>query len=109
MARMATFLEGSRPKRVEQQAESRLPLGQYLVEDFPVLSAGPTPYTPLEEWTLSIAGDVSEPKTWTWDEMRALPRASAPTCSRHRTALNIGSQGALAHVPQSSYASVAIT
>jgi hypothetical protein len=27
--------------------------GQYLVDGFPVLSAGPTPHTPLEEWDFS--------------------------------------------------------
>jgi DMSO/TMAO reductase YedYZ molybdopterin-dependent catalytic subunit len=43
-----------------------------VTDDFPVLSAGPTPHTSLEEWTFSIvAGD--ERKAWTWDEFRALP------------------------------------
>ena len=32
----------------------RVPPGQYVTEDFPVLSAGPTPHTPLDEWTFSI-------------------------------------------------------
>jgi DMSO/TMAO reductase YedYZ molybdopterin-dependent catalytic subunit len=40
--------------------------------DFPVLSAGPTPQTTLESWTLSIAAG-GEQKTWTWAEFRALP------------------------------------
>jgi DMSO/TMAO reductase YedYZ molybdopterin-dependent catalytic subunit len=44
-----------------------------LTEDFPVLSAGPTPHTPLEEWTFSITGG-SEPVSWTWDELQQLPR-----------------------------------
>jgi DMSO/TMAO reductase YedYZ molybdopterin-dependent catalytic subunit len=44
-----------------------------VTDDFPVLSAGPTPRTPLDEWTFVIvSGD--ERKTWTWDEVRALPR-----------------------------------
>jgi hypothetical protein len=34
--------------------ESRLPPGQHVTEGFPVLSAGPTPHTPLEKWTFSI-------------------------------------------------------
>ena len=34
----------------------RVPPGQYLTDDFPVLSAGPTPHTPLEEWTFEIRG-----------------------------------------------------
>ena len=39
-----------------------MPPGQYLTDDFPVLSAGPTPHTPLEEWTFSIAASVDEPR-----------------------------------------------
>src|SRR5215210_3567314 len=50
-----------------------LPPGQYLVEGFPVLSAGPTPHTPLEEWDFSIVGEVDKPKRWTWEEFRKLP------------------------------------
>ena len=52
---------------------SRIPPGQYLTTDFPVLSAGPTPRTPLDRWSLRIEGLVREPVTWTWDEFLALP------------------------------------
>jgi DMSO/TMAO reductase YedYZ molybdopterin-dependent catalytic subunit len=38
-----------------------------------VLSAGPTPRTPLEEWSFAITGEVDEPRSYTWDEFRALP------------------------------------
>ena len=51
----------------------RVPPGQYLTDDFPVLSAGPTPHTPLDEWTFTIDGG-SEPVRWTWEELRALPK-----------------------------------
>ena len=51
----------------------RLPPGQYLTRDFPVLSAGPTPHTPLERWDFTIAGELDEPRRWTWEEFRALP------------------------------------
>src|ERR687885_2978165 len=51
----------------------RIPPGQYLTDDFPVLSAGPTPHTPLEEWTFTIEGEVDEPRSWSWEEFRALP------------------------------------
>jgi len=50
----------------------RLPPGQYVTEDFPVLSAGPTPHTSTDEWTLTITGGA-QPVRWTWDEFRALP------------------------------------
>jgi DMSO/TMAO reductase YedYZ molybdopterin-dependent catalytic subunit len=54
-------------------AGHRVPPGQYVVQDFPVLSAGPTPHTPLEEWTFRIEGAVKEPVTWTWEEFGELP------------------------------------
>ena len=53
--------------------DGRLPPGQYLTRDFPVLSAGPTPRTPLTDWTFSIIGEVDAPRRWTWDEFRELP------------------------------------
>jgi DMSO/TMAO reductase YedYZ molybdopterin-dependent catalytic subunit len=60
---------GSRRRR----QDAALPPGQYLVDGFPVLSAGRTPHTPLEEWDFSIVGEVDEPKRWTWEEFRQLP------------------------------------
>jgi DMSO/TMAO reductase YedYZ molybdopterin-dependent catalytic subunit len=53
-------------------AEGRVPPGQYVTDDFPVLSAGPTPHTPLDQWSFSIDGACT-PTTWTWEEFRALP------------------------------------
>ena len=50
-----------------------MPPGQYLTNDFPVLSAGPTPHTPLAEWSFRIEGLVKEPVTWSWEEFNALP------------------------------------
>jgi DMSO/TMAO reductase YedYZ molybdopterin-dependent catalytic subunit len=47
--------------------------GQYATDGFPVLSAGPTPHTPLDRWTFTIGGAVDQPTTWTWDQFRALP------------------------------------
>ena len=70
---MAFVSRGFRGRRQEGGDAARLPPGQYLTGDFPVLSAGPTPHTPLDEWTFSIRGEVDTPKTWTWEEFRALP------------------------------------
>ncbi len=52
---------------------SRIPPGQYLTPDFPVLSAGPTPHTPLEQWSFTIDGEVEQPAAWSWQEFTALP------------------------------------
>ena len=57
----------------EADIASRIPPGQYLTTDFPVLSAGPTPRTPLDRWSFSIEGLVREPVRWTWDAFLALP------------------------------------
>ena len=73
---------GFRGRRREEARSGRLPPGQYLTDDFPVLSAGPTPHTPLEEWSFSVAGSVREPRTWSWEEFRALPSETV-TCDIH--------------------------
>jgi DMSO/TMAO reductase YedYZ molybdopterin-dependent catalytic subunit len=52
---------------------ARIPPGQHLVSDFPVLSAGPTPRVPLDRWSFEIAGLVRTPVRWTWDEFQRLP------------------------------------
>ena len=59
-------------RRQPEGSEGRIPPGQYVTEDFPVLSAGPTPHTPLDQWTFSIRKDGATRRSWTWDEMRAL-------------------------------------
>jgi DMSO/TMAO reductase YedYZ molybdopterin-dependent catalytic subunit len=47
-----------------------------VTRDWPVLSAGPTPHTPLDEWSFLISGAVDEPVSWTWEEFLALPAES---------------------------------
>jgi DMSO/TMAO reductase YedYZ molybdopterin-dependent catalytic subunit len=66
-------------RRSQPAAEQvRLPPGQYLTTDFPVLSAGPTPHTALDNWTFSVdGGGIS--RTWTWEEFRALPAETITT------------------------------
>ena len=59
-------------RRTPAGAEGRVPPGQYVTSDFPVLSAGPTPHTPLEKWTFSITQEGGPSKSWSWTEMRAL-------------------------------------
>jgi DMSO/TMAO reductase YedYZ molybdopterin-dependent catalytic subunit len=70
---VAFVSRGFRGRRRIPDESGRVPPGQYVTDDFPVLSAGPTPHTPLEEWDFAIVGEVAEPKRWTWEEFRALP------------------------------------
>src|SRR5262249_25747771 len=70
---MAFITRGFHGRDRAREPSDRPPPGQYLVRDFPVLSAGPTPHTPLSEWTFSLTGEIDAAKRWTWDEFRALP------------------------------------
>jgi DMSO/TMAO reductase YedYZ molybdopterin-dependent catalytic subunit len=70
---MAYVSRGFRRRRAKDRGDSALPPGQYLTEGFPILSAGPTPIIPLEEWRFTVSGPLIEPRTWTWEEFRALP------------------------------------
>jgi DMSO/TMAO reductase YedYZ molybdopterin-dependent catalytic subunit len=69
---MSFVSRGFRGRRRDDVDESRVPPGQYVTTDFPVLSAGPTPHTSLDEWSFTITGGDT-PSRWTWDEFRALP------------------------------------
>jgi DMSO/TMAO reductase YedYZ molybdopterin-dependent catalytic subunit len=70
---MPPVSRGFHRRRAAEADPSRIAPGQYLINDFPVLSAGPTPRTPLDEWSLAIDGAVDGAKRWTWDEFLALP------------------------------------
>jgi DMSO/TMAO reductase YedYZ molybdopterin-dependent catalytic subunit len=60
----------------------RLPPGQHATRDFPVLSAGPTPQTPLASWDFTIRGPNGDLARWTWDEFYPLPHET-PTVDIH--------------------------
>jgi DMSO/TMAO reductase YedYZ molybdopterin-dependent catalytic subunit len=52
---------------------SRVPPGQYVTLDFPVLSAGPTPRGHLSDWSFTIDGAVESAVSWSWPELMQLP------------------------------------
>jgi DMSO/TMAO reductase YedYZ molybdopterin-dependent catalytic subunit len=56
-----------------------LPPGQYETHDFPVLSAGPTPHTPLAQWSFTLRDASGETLRWSWDEFQGLPRTALET------------------------------
>jgi DMSO/TMAO reductase YedYZ molybdopterin-dependent catalytic subunit len=59
-------------RRRQEEPEGRVPPGQYVTGDFPVLSAGPTPRIETADWRLSITGEIDQPLSWTWEQFRAL-------------------------------------
>ena len=70
---MSPITRGFRGRRRDTVDPTRVPPGQYVTRDFPVLSAGPTPHTPLPEWSFTIDGAVDEPTSWTWEQFLELP------------------------------------
>jgi DMSO/TMAO reductase YedYZ molybdopterin-dependent catalytic subunit len=65
---------GFRSRRQEQTPKNRLPPGQYVTRDFPVLSAGPTPPLDLSNWSLILEYGRSVLGTWSWTEFERLPQ-----------------------------------
>jgi DMSO/TMAO reductase YedYZ molybdopterin-dependent catalytic subunit len=75
---MAVISRGFRGRRRREQAEG-LPPGQYVTDDFPVFSAGPTPHTPTDLWTFAVVARDGRTREWTWDEFQALPSETITT------------------------------
>ena len=76
--------------------EQKLPPGQYLVTDFPVLSAGPTPRVDLASWELRITTESGQVHTWDWAAFRALPSEDVTVdlhCVTKWSKLHTGWQG----------------
>ena len=74
---MAT--RGFRGKR-NQEEPGRVPPGQYVTNDFPVLSAGPTPRSRLADWSFALEdADRRELHRFTWKDFLALPATEITT------------------------------
>lgn len=52
----------------------RLPPGQRLVENWPVLDLGVQPAIALSDWKLAVDGLVANPLTWTYADLLAQPQ-----------------------------------
>jgi DMSO/TMAO reductase YedYZ molybdopterin-dependent catalytic subunit len=76
---MAIFSPGFHGRRT---TDVQLPPGQYLTEDFPVLSAGPTPRVPLDQWEFVITNELGQKYEWSWAQLQALPQET-PTVDIH--------------------------
>src|SRR5262249_49426402 len=60
--------------RRRQAGAGLIPRGRYLVDDFPVLSAGPTPSFDLDDWDFTVTDETgARVARWTWPEFRVLP------------------------------------
>jgi DMSO/TMAO reductase YedYZ molybdopterin-dependent catalytic subunit len=77
---MTLFRSKAEQKLLDQGLDpARLPPGQYLTEKWPVLHAGTVPHTDLATWDFKVFGEVEEPVTLSYDELKALPQTEITT------------------------------
>jgi DMSO/TMAO reductase YedYZ molybdopterin-dependent catalytic subunit len=72
-AEQGKFLTG----RHARPDTERLPPGQHLVRDWPVLDLGQHPDVPLDRWQLEVRGLVEQPLVLDWAGLQALPQSDA--------------------------------
>jgi DMSO/TMAO reductase YedYZ molybdopterin-dependent catalytic subunit len=65
--------------RTDETTRSRVPPGQYVTPDFPVLTAGLTQHPSLNDWTLSIQAAGGLMAKWSWREFEMLPQTEIMT------------------------------
>ncbi|OYW32928.1 MAG: sulfite oxidase-like oxidoreductase, partial [Rhizobiales bacterium 12-66-7] len=69
-AKEGRFLTG----RISRPEAERLPPGQHLVKDWPVLDLGTQPFVSPMSWRLDVDGLVEHPLSWDWAAFRAQPQ-----------------------------------
>jgi hypothetical protein len=75
----------SRGFRGRRRPSAELPPGQYLAEDFPVLSAGPTPSIELGDWAFTITNEGGDQQRWdAWATTTTATLARAAVLGRLR-------------------------
>lgn len=70
----AAKMAGTRP--MSPPSAQRLPPGQRLVTNFPVLDLGIHHEVPLDRWSLRVHGLVENPVALDWAQFRALPQVA---------------------------------
>lgn len=70
--KIALARRGAKPGK--WNASARVPAGQTLVTDFPVLNIGNQPEIPVERWSLRLYGLVENEISLDWDAFRRLPQ-----------------------------------
>jgi DMSO/TMAO reductase YedYZ molybdopterin-dependent catalytic subunit len=70
-ARAGRLLTG----KTDPDKEMRLPPGQRLVTNWPVLDLGVQPHVPVESWRLDVDGAVVNPISLDWAQFMDLPQA----------------------------------
>ena len=67
------------PGTVARSGDDRLPPGQHLVRDWPILDLGMTPQVSELSFRLDITGAVEHPASWNFAQFKALPQSDFVT------------------------------
>ena len=65
--------------RAPHRRNERVPPGQSVVHNWPVLTYGPTPHIDLGTWQLQIDGAVRRPLALNWQQFNQLPKTTLTT------------------------------
>lgn len=82
-AREGRFLTG----KIARPEDQRLPPGQHLTRDWPVLDLGLSPEIPHERWRLDVYGAVEHPTFWDFAQFGS-PRTFTASRPGHATTTN---------------------
>ncbi|MBB3113522.1 DMSO/TMAO reductase YedYZ molybdopterin-dependent catalytic subunit [Paenibacillus phyllosphaerae] len=67
---------------IADDLKHRLPPGQMLTDRFPILHEGEVPVYDLSQWELRVFGEVEETRTFSMDELQAMPMTTI-SCDIH--------------------------
>lgn len=59
-----------------KEQTQRVPPGQRVTEDWPILTYGGVPKIDPADWRFRVWGEVEQPITWTWDQFLAIGLAT---------------------------------
>ncbi|MEY4931738.1 MAG: hypothetical protein RLZZ403_58 [Pseudomonadota bacterium] len=69
-------------KEPDAALRARIPPGQSATQDFPVLSAGPTPDVTTDDWSFTLKSGPKVIARWDWPEFNQLPQSDL-NCDIH--------------------------
>ncbi|MFC3802343.1 sulfite oxidase-like oxidoreductase [Cohnella sp. GCM10012308] len=59
--------------KIDPALRDRVPPGQTVTEKFPILHEGDVPVYDMNEWRLTVCGEVEEERSFTFDEIMRMP------------------------------------
>ncbi|MEQ8227560.1 MAG: sulfite oxidase-like oxidoreductase [Rhodospirillales bacterium] len=71
--------DARQPQTRRRDGGGRMPPGQHLSQDWPVLDLGHRPLVPTDQWEMKVLGAVDRPLTLSWQQFLDLPQIDLTT------------------------------